>query len=195
MPQVQVADPNVPVEEHTGPLLDAAAPKTLNDGTITMTSAPVAPEANSEPSSDDESGTNTNEEHSVSVPQSGPPSPNDLKTKILQIIESYGVNSEQSSASQSVLTAYTATITQQIENHSPIRIILPGFPFKSPNTTDKVLGALPDFGEKLALAHLNGLGQNIAAIYEHGAEIHISSDGLVYNGESLLRRAFYGLTN
>lgn len=30
--------------------------------------------------------------------------------------------------------------------------------------------------------HLNGLCESIAEIYEHGAELVITSDGLVYNG-------------
>jgi pyoverdine/dityrosine biosynthesis protein Dit1 len=62
-------------------------------------------------------------------------------------------------------------------------MILPAFPFKSPNARDKVLGNMPDFGEELALSHLNGLCQNIADVYEPGANVYISSDGLVYNGE------------
>ena len=51
---------------------------------------------------------------------------------------------------------------------------------------DKVLGILPDLGEELALMHLNGLCESIAEIYEHGAELVITSDGLVYNGDSKL---------
>ena len=47
---------------------------------------------------------------------------------------------------------------------------------------EKVLGKLPDLGEELALMHLNGLCESIAEIYEHGAEISLASDGLVYNG-------------
>ena len=49
---------------------------------------------------------------------------------------------------------------------------------------DKVLGTLPDLGEGIALAHLNGLCESIAEIYEHGAELVITSDGLVYNGDA-----------
>ena len=51
---------------------------------------------------------------------------------------------------------------------------------------DKVLGTLPDLGEELALMHLNGLCESIADIYEHGAELVITSDGLVYNGNTEL---------
>ncbi|RAH71291.1 isocyanide synthase family protein [Aspergillus aculeatinus CBS 121060] len=51
----------------------------------------------------------------------------------------------------------------------------------SPNYQDKTLGVLPDLGKELALQHLNGLCLNITQIYSPGVEVHISSDGLVYN--------------
>ena len=75
------------------------------------------------------------------------------------------------------------SLAGQVERKEPIRMLLPGFPFKSPNQKDKVLGVLPDLGEELALKHLDGLCEKIKAIYGHGAECHITSDGLVYNGE------------
>jgi hypothetical protein len=59
-----------------------------------------------------------------------------------------------------------------------------GFHKESPNNKTKVLGILPDLGEELALKRLDGIASAIDAIYEHGAEIHITSDGLVYNGQS-----------
>ena len=56
------------------------------------------------------------------------------------------------------------------------------------NLVDKVTGKLPDLGEELAMARLNSLCVDIAEVYEHGAEITIATDGLVFNGEhSLLR--------
>lgn len=79
----------------------------------------------------------------------------------------------------------TATVSNQVRSfvtaNKPIGLVLPAFPFKSPNRTDKVLGALPDAGEELALMHLNGLASAILRIYAHGAVISIVSDGLVYN--------------
>lgn len=63
-----------------------------------------------------------------------------------------------------------------------ILMCLPAFPFKSPNTSTKVLGRLPDKAEEFALAHLNGLCASIADIYTPGARLMIVSDGLVYNG-------------
>ncbi|WP_371495335.1 isocyanide synthase family protein [Kitasatospora sp. NBC_00374] len=61
----------------------------------------------------------------------------------------------------------------------PVVFTLPGFPCKSPNT-HKVLGHLPDEGERLALGFLNGLCERIAQVYSPGARILICSDGHVF---------------
>ncbi|PWY85436.1 hypothetical protein BO83DRAFT_328707 [Aspergillus eucalypticola CBS 122712] len=69
----------------------------------------------------------------------------------------------------------------QIRAKQPIQMILPAFPFKSPNRENKVLGSLPDKGEEISLAHLNGLCAAIGDVYDYGAKLTIVSDGLVYN--------------
>ncbi|CAG8290184.1 unnamed protein product [Penicillium salamii] len=111
------------------------------------------------------------------------PSPDSQRTAmdVLRIVESYGVDFEKTGISWKGFESFVPIVLAQIEKQEPIRMILPAFPFKSPNSHDKVLGDLPDFGEELALFHLNGLCQNISAVYAPGAEIYISSDGLVYN--------------
>ncbi|KAH8663614.1 Pyoverdine/dityrosine biosynthesis protein-domain-containing protein, partial [Tricladium varicosporioides] len=68
-----------------------------------------------------------------------------------------------------------------IRTEVPIRMVLPAFPFKSRNRGGKVLGKLPDLGEDIALARLQALCDDIKHIYSHGAELTISSDGIVYN--------------
>lgn len=102
-------------------------------------------------------------------------------TKILKIIEQYGLNYERTGSWDGFET-FLPVVVGQVERKEPIRMLLPGFPFKSPNTKDKVLGVLPDLGEELALKHVNGIAEKIKAIYEYGAEVHVTSDGLVYNG-------------
>lgn len=77
-------------------------------------------------------------------------------------------------------------VERSIEHSAPIKMVLPAFPCKSINKVDKVLGTLPDLGEELAFMHLNGMCESIVEIYEHGAEIVVASDGLVYNGKSSL---------
>lgn len=106
-------------------------------------------------------------------------------TKVLRIIEQYGLNYERTGAWDGFETFFP-TVLSQVTRGESIKMLLPGFPFKSPNSRDKVLSNLPDLGEELALKHLNGLCENIKAVYEQGAEVHITSDGLVYNGKSLM---------
>ena len=102
-------------------------------------------------------------------------------TKVLRIIEQYGLNYERTGSWDGFETFFPVVLSQVSRGES-IKMLLPGFPFKSPNSRDKVLSNMPDLGEELALKHLNGLCENIKVVYEHGAEVHITSDGLVYNG-------------
>lgn len=108
-----------------------------------------------------------------------------MAVEVLKVIESYGVDYEKSGGSWKGLESFISIVEEQVKRQEAIRMILPAFPFKSPNYRDKVLGTMPDFGEELALAHLNGLCENIAQVYLPGADVYISSDGLVYNGESM----------
>lgn len=75
-----------------------------------------------------------------------------------------------------------ARILKQVREGQRLEMCLPAFPFKSPNTTDKVLGRVPDRAEEFALAHLNGMCAAVGDVYPPGARLLIISDGLVYNG-------------
>ncbi|KAL4945553.1 hypothetical protein BDV06DRAFT_26603 [Aspergillus oleicola] len=101
--------------------------------------------------------------------------------KIMQILQGYSVNCKDKGTLREDVETFLPTITAAIEKDEPVRMVLPAFPFKSPNNEEKSMGILPDLGEELALNHLNGLCLNIAQVYSPGAEVHISSDGLVYN--------------
>ncbi|KAH6616647.1 Pyoverdine/dityrosine biosynthesis protein-domain-containing protein [Boeremia exigua] len=76
---------------------------------------------------------------------------------------------------------FLGLIYRSVKNNETVRMVLPAFPFKSPNSSVKVLGTLPDKAEDIALAHLNGLCAAIEDIYSPGAVLTIVSDGLVYN--------------
>ncbi|KAJ5461965.1 Isocyanide synthase xanB [Penicillium daleae] len=115
------------------------------------------------------------------TPVDSPKDDHKMAVDILKIIESYGVDYEKNGGSWKGLDSFVPIVVEQVRRQEPIRMILPAFPFKSPNSRDKVLGTMPDFGEELALSHLNGLCENIAQVYEPGANVYISSDGLVYN--------------
>ncbi|KAM0425779.1 hypothetical protein ACHAPT_009029 [Fusarium lateritium] len=107
----------------------------------------------------------------------------EISSKILDIIGRYRLNKGESiyaSADQSVLK-FIALIYTHVKAQQPVPLCLPAFPFKSPNSTSKVLGKLPDKAEEFALSHLNGMCQAIADIYAPGAKLTIISDGLVYN--------------
>jgi pyoverdine/dityrosine biosynthesis protein Dit1 len=106
--------------------------------------------------------------------------------KILSIIQKYrtevpeGIESRIDEGNLKFLSI----IYSQIKAKEPIRLILPAFPFKSPNRINKTLGHLPDKGEHVSLAHLNALCSAIADIYDFGAKLTIASDGIVYSGKS-----------
>ncbi|MFI9321745.1 L-tyrosine/L-tryptophan isonitrile synthase family protein [Kitasatospora aureofaciens] len=66
-----------------------------------------------------------------------------------------------------------------IDAGEPIVFTLPGFPCKSPNPA-KVLGHLPDEGERLSLTFLDELCARIGRIHPPGARILICSDGHIF---------------
>ncbi|KAA8649276.1 hypothetical protein EYZ11_007960 [Aspergillus tanneri] len=76
---------------------------------------------------------------------------------------------------------FLSIIYSRVRAQKPIQLVLPAFPFKSPNRKSKTLGCLPDKGEQVAMAHLNGLCSAVSDVYTPGAELTIASDGLVYN--------------
>lgn len=70
-------------------------------------------------------------------------------------------------------------IADFVETGDPVVFTLPGFPCKSPNPA-KVLGPLPDEGERLSLAFLDSLCRAVEAVYPPGARMLICSDGHVF---------------
>ncbi|WP_395293612.1 L-tyrosine/L-tryptophan isonitrile synthase family protein [Kitasatospora hibisci] len=72
-----------------------------------------------------------------------------------------------------------AQLADFITAGDPVRFTLPGFPCKSPNPA-KVLGHLPDEGERLSLSFLNGLCEAIGTLYPPGAQMLICSDGHIF---------------
>jgi pyoverdine/dityrosine biosynthesis protein Dit1 len=61
----------------------------------------------------------------------------------------------------------------------PITFTLPAFPCKSPNP-NKVLGHLPDMGERASLRFLHSLCMQVEEVYEPGARMLVCSDGHVF---------------
>lgn len=62
-----------------------------------------------------------------------------------------------------------------------IPFVMLGFPFKSTNQRDKVLGVKPDMGEQLTLNNFSRFNADIKEVYAPGAKIQIVSDGFIFN--------------
>lgn len=106
----------------------------------------------------------------------------DITTRIMSIVESYGQNEENSSRVKWMgYGIFQPKVKKAVTNNVAVPLVLPAFPWKSVNKVEKVLGALPDLGEELALARLNSVCEEIQAIYPPGAKVTVTSDGLVYN--------------
>ncbi|NOZ53320.1 MAG: L-tyrosine/L-tryptophan isonitrile synthase family protein [Gammaproteobacteria bacterium] len=77
------------------------------------------------------------------------------------------------------ITNNTSIILEAMSSNSPIEMLLPAFPAKSPNR-NKTISHLPDLGEYLGLKRLNLLCEEILYKYDGGAQITICSDGRVF---------------
>ncbi|PNS20094.1 hypothetical protein CAC42_5544 [Sphaceloma murrayae] len=98
-----------------------------------------------------------------------------------KILEKYTLARSDSSTEPRIPSHFIWQLYEKVRANVSIHMCLPAFPFKSPNTTDKVLGKLPDKAEEFALCHLDGLCKAIGDIYEPGAQLLLVSDGIVYN--------------
>lgn len=105
----------------------------------------------------------------------------ELSSRIVDIVSRYELPSKGDIGPETN-TRLLAQVNARVLQRQPILMCLPAFPFKSPNTSSKVLGNSPDKAEEVALAHLEGLCAAISHLYEPGARLMIVSDGLVYNG-------------
>lgn len=68
-----------------------------------------------------------------------------------------------------------------INRNAPIEFVMLGFPFKSMNNRDKVLGTKPDLGEELTLRNFADFNNKIKQIYAPGVTMNIVSDGYIFN--------------
>ncbi|OAX83873.1 hypothetical protein ACJ72_01775 [Emergomyces africanus] len=123
------------------------------------------------------------EDGELPAPQfNGPKTSTEVSKVIISILEKYRIVPKQHSHEPWEAKNKISSLVQEcIEHGEVIPMVLPAFPFKSPNKKFKVLGHLPDKGEEVALAHLNRLCELIENEYEKGARIDIVSDGLMYN--------------
>lgn len=78
------------------------------------------------------------------------------------------------------LALHLPRVQQAISEQRPIPLVLPAFPAKSGNLS-KVTGPLPDLSEELALQFLQERCDEVAKLYEPGAQLVICSDGRVFS--------------
>lgn len=87
---------------------------------------------------------------------------------------------EEDGAHERELAVHFPKLLPLLAARRPLELILPAFPAKSANRR-KTLGDLPDLGERLGLARLQSLCDEIRALYAPGATVTICSDGRVFS--------------
>jgi L-tyrosine isonitrile synthase len=70
-------------------------------------------------------------------------------------------------------------ISSALSNHKELTLLLPAFPYKSPNP-QRVLGRLPDMSEFLSLSSLASMVSEISKHCPYGCKLVIGSDGRIY---------------
>lgn len=72
-------------------------------------------------------------------------------------------------------------IIPKVNANQPLDFVMLGFPMKSPNSRDKVIGKLPDLAEEMAFKNFAKFDEEIKKIYKPGTKITLASDGYVFN--------------
>ncbi|KAJ3525313.1 hypothetical protein NM208_g11695 [Fusarium decemcellulare] len=180
-----------PAANTTDMSLDAAS---VSGSDVLKLQTPAVTTAASDVSLDDTMSTRSSSS-SIPTEMTGPPTTDDnmegpsetkvsdISNRILDVILEYSLNKFDSTAElhNAGRPKFLAVISRFVRARQKVLMCLPAFPFKSANKVEKVLGALPDKAEELALGRLNSMCATIGHIYEPGAELTIISDGLVYN--------------
>lgn len=78
-------------------------------------------------------------------------------------------------------TVLARKLAPQIEKGLPLDFVMLGFPMKSPNSRDKVIGKLPDLGEELSFRNFGRFAEKVKEQYKPGVNISIVSDGYVFS--------------
>ncbi|MBT2382231.1 isocyanide synthase family protein [Streptomyces sp. ISL-11] len=102
-----------------------------------------------------------------------------VEARVLRLLLPYHRTSGPASADPADHPEQLRQIRQFTATGEPIVFTLPGFPCKSPNPA-KVLGHLPDEGERLSLSFLDRLCARVGEIYAPGARMLICSDGHIF---------------
>lgn len=107
------------------------------------------------------------------------PATNRISAAILELLLPHHRSTDRAPATPEAFGHQRRRIAEFVREGEPIVFTLPGFPCKSPNP-GKVLGHLPDQGERLSLRFLQSLCADIERAYPPGARVVICSDGHVF---------------
>ncbi|KAL8764382.1 MAG: hypothetical protein Q9184_000087 [Pyrenodesmia sp. 2 TL-2023] len=114
-----------------------------------------------------------------------------VASEVLDLLTQYGRHDTASADSEvgdwPARAIFADKVKDQVSRDTPIKMVLPSFPWKSINQVDKVIGSLPDLGEVLALARLNQLCRDIESIYPPGDVVGISEEHTWEYSEALAR--------
>jgi len=72
-------------------------------------------------------------------------------------------------------------ISPMVAAQQPLRFVMLGFPMKSPNDRDKVLGKLPDLAEQVAMENFKRFSDTVQQVYAPGIDLKIVSDGYIFS--------------
>ena len=104
-----------------------------------------------------------------------------LVERIAETIASYRISGPGDKYEEGMKPKMLDTLRGFVAKQEPINMVVPAYPFKSPNRESKVLGPEPDVGERMTLQHFNSIGARIQRIYPPGGHVTIVSDGVCYN--------------
>ncbi|MDY7231192.1 isocyanide synthase family protein [Hyalangium rubrum] len=105
--------------------------------------------------------------------------PTSISASILNLLLRHHRTTDLTPAPAQAFPHQLRGIAAFVSDDAPVVFTLPGFPCKSPNP-DKVLGHLPDHGERLSLTFLDTLCLEIQRIHRPGARMIICSDGHIF---------------
>lgn len=104
-----------------------------------------------------------------------------ITSQLLDIFEGYrmtpGLNDQYEQTGKAILTS---KIEAFVSGGNPIRFSMLGYPFKSSNTRDKVIGNTPDLGERVSLENFGRFSLECQQVYGPGCQFSIISDGYAF---------------
>ncbi len=105
-----------------------------------------------------------------------------ISNSIVQTFEGYRMKPTDKDQYESVGRALLVDkVNSFVTANKPVEFYMLGFPFKSSNTRDKVLGVEPDFAEQATLENFAAFNSDIKKVYSPGVNITMARDGQVFN--------------